>query len=212
MINERRLNLLNDVISKRQTNITVILENVHDTHNIGAVVRTCESIGIYEVILLYTHEHLKNRKIKIGRRTSAGARKWVEVVRFNDAKLCFEYVKTKYDNVLATNLSETAQSIYDIDLTGSIAIMFGNEKEGITPEALSYVDGNILIPQAGMVQSLNISVACSVVLYEAFRQRKTKGLYGVNNPISKVERKRLFDLYLNRHENKHRGYDVEIKS
>ena len=161
----------------RQPNLTIILENVFDTHNIGAVLRTCDSIGIGEIFVLYNEEGTQRAKLKIGKRTSAGARKWVDIHYYHDAKACFDHVRRQFKTVYATHLSSAAKSVYDLDFTESMALVFGNEREGITQETLDLVDGNFIIPQMGMVQSLNISVACAITLYEAFRQRKEKGYY-----------------------------------
>lgn len=197
---ERRRQRLRDVAYRRQLNLTVILENVHDQHNIGAVLRSCDSVGIKEVFVLYSEPDIVVKNVKVGKRTSAGTRKWVDVHFFTDMSACFAAVRSRYDRILATHLDEKALSFYELDLTQSTALLFGNEHEGVSAEALSYADGNFIIPQQGMVQSLNISVACAVTLYEAYRQREAKGCYGSNNLASAEEREALFQDYLQRHE------------
>ena len=190
------------VVHCRQPNLTVILENVHDSHNIGAVLRTCDSIGIKEIFVLYTEAHLTKDRLILGSRTSSGARKWVDVHLYNDIEACFSHVRKNYDHVFSTHLSEDAVSSYDLDLTQSVALLFGNERDGVSKEALAYSDGNFIIPQVGMVESLNISVACAVTLYEAFRQRKEKGFFDENPQLNEVERKALFEEYKARHVSK----------
>lgn len=190
------------VVSQRQFNLTVILENVHDPHNIGAVMRTCDAVGVKEVFILYTDILLKGENIAVGAKASSGAKKWVAVHLFNDTEACFKAVKSKYDLILSTHLAEDAKSLHQLDLTQSVALLFGNEHAGISPAALAYSDGNFIIPQMGMVQSLNISVACAVTLYEALRQRNEKGLYGENNPSTPAERAVLFEAYYDLHEQK----------
>ena len=86
-------------------------------------------------------------------------------------------VKQKYKNVFATHLGESAVSLYDLDLTEPVALVFGNEHDGVTEDCLRYCNGNFIIPQVGLVKSLNISVACAVSLYEAYRQKELKGMY-----------------------------------
>lgn len=176
MITDRRLAKLERVAAYRQ-NMTVILENVHDHHNIGAVMRSCDAIGIQEVYVLTTDPRIQKANSEMLKPTSTGVRKWLNVHYFEDTALCFEHVKNNYDTVLATHIDSESNSLYDIDLTGKIAFLFGNEHEGITSEALAYADGNFLIPQYGMVQSLNISVACAITIFEAGRQRSVAGQY-----------------------------------
>ena len=188
------------VVNQRQFNLTVILENVHDPHNIGAVLRSCDSVGIHEIFVLYTDDSLTEENLVIGKRSSSGARKWVDVHYFTDAKKCFEKVKENYAHIFCTHLSKDSKNLYDLDLTQSVALLFGNEHEGVSDEALGYCDGNFLIPQMGMVKSLNISVACAVSLYEAARQRLEKGYYETNPSSNKTQKKALLEEYFRRHE------------
>jgi tRNA (guanosine-2'-O-)-methyltransferase len=190
------------IASRRQHNLTVILENVHDQHNIGAVLRTADSVGLKEVFVLYSEPQLSVKNIVLGQRTSSGARKWVDVHFYTDLEACFEHVRKNYELILSTHLDETPKSIYDIDLTQSVALLFGNEHDGVSKEALKHSDGNFIIPQMGMVKSLNISVACAVTLYEAFRQRNTKGMYTDHKPMPEDAQDALYQEYKKRHESK----------
>ncbi len=194
-MNQRRLDLLKDTAYRRQGNLTVILENVLDPHNISAVLRSCDSVGIHEIFVLFTENSLQQKEFTIGKRASAGARKWVDIHVYNDAAACFHHIKSRYEKVLSTGLSREAESLYQLDLCQSLALMFGNERNGLSAEALSYSDGNFIIPQMGMSQSLNLSVACAVTLFEALRQREQAGMYQGNpNPF----RNAIFEDYLQR--------------
>ncbi len=195
-IDPKRAVKIREMVKKRQTNLTIVLENVLDPHNIAAVMRTAESIGVMEIFILFTERHVE--EIEVSKRASAGSRKWLDIHLYNDIEACFKHVNSKYDTVIATHLGKNAKSIYDLDLSGSVALLFGNEHKGLTEEALKYADANMIIPQAGMGQSLNISVACAVTLYEAFRQRREKGFYSDNPLLSEVEQEKLYDYYLDR--------------
>ena len=184
------------VIKSRQPNITVILENVHDSHNVGAVMRSCDSIGIGEVFVLSTDT--KKEKLAVGKRTSAGSKKWIDVHFYTDREACFKHVRSKYATIVATHLGKSAKSIYEIDLAGSIALLFGSEHAGVSEESLKHADANMIIPQVGMTSSLNISVACAVTLYEAYRQRMEKGYYTDNPLLSEQEQTELYDIFLER--------------
>lgn len=194
-----RLKKIQHVVANRQLDLTVVLENVRDQHNIGAVLRSCDSIGISEVFVLYSEAKLRQTDfIKLGKRTTAGSRRWVDVHFYTDTAACFQAVKKRYHRVLTTHLSKDATSLHQLELTQPTAFLFGNERDGISAEALSYSDGNFLIPQVGMVESLNISVACAVTLYETFRQRQEAGLYGAEADDFSPERLALLEDYKER--------------
>lgn len=173
MTNERN-EKMRQIIDRRQPDITVILENVFDNHNISAVMRTCDAVGIGEIFILNT---MLPPHDKWGYRSSAGAWKWVAVHQFTNLDECLLAVRGRYRKVYATHLQPSAGSLFEMDFTQPIAIVFGNEQKGCTPEMLAAVDGSIFIPQEGMAVSLNISVACAVSLYEAYRQKRAAGHY-----------------------------------
>ena len=176
-VNKRRQELISEIVSKRQLDLCVVLENVQDDHNIGAVLRTCDAVGIQELYILNTEPLIKKRFVKVGKRTSAGTRKYLNVFYYNDPEACFSHIKSKYKRILGTSLGEKSVSLYKLDLTESAAFVFGNEKTGITPGTQPYIEQNFLIPMNGFAQSLNISVACAISLDECYRQREQKGMY-----------------------------------
>jgi tRNA (guanosine-2'-O-)-methyltransferase len=165
------------VLNHRQPDLTVVLENVHDPHNISAVMRTCDSIGIQDIYILNTRIA---RHSKFGKKSSASAAGWLSIHHFEDIDTCFMALREKYTKIYATHLGTESYSLYDLNLTEPVALVFGNEHAGVSEDALKLCDGNFIIPQVGMVQSLNISVACAVSLYEAFRQRQNAGHYDNN--------------------------------
>lgn len=173
MTPERKEKMLR-VLKNRQPNLTVILENVNDPHNIAAVLRTCDAVGILEV---YTVNSKPISLSSMGKKSSASAKKWIKVHAYDNVKECFTVVKKKYKNIYGTHLNTESVSIYNLELSKPIALAFGNEHDGLSEEALALCDGNFIIPQTGMIHSLNISVACAVSLYEVYRQRELKGMY-----------------------------------
>lgn len=175
----RREERIREMTSKRQQDIIVVFENVHDPHNIGAVLRSCDSVGVTEVIALYTEDFLTQETLDLAVRskTSSGAYRWVKTTLITDVDQCISYLRSKNLKLLGTHLHAESKSIYKSNLTEGIAIFFGNEKVGLTEQVLEQLDGNVFIPQVGMVKSLNISVACAVFLYELYRQREEKGMY-----------------------------------
>ncbi len=197
MISEKRLEKFARVAALRQ-DMTVILENVHDRHNIGAVLRSCDAVGIQELFILYTEKRLQERHLDEVKSTSTGVRKWMDVHFFTEIEPCFKEVRERYDLVLGTHLAEDSKDLYTLDLTKKVALLFGNEHEGISSEALTHCDGNFTIPQFGMVGSLNISVACAVTIYEAARQRKAADLYDINFD-AQPHKQPLYDKYVDIH-------------
>ncbi|MFC4232631.1 TrmH family RNA methyltransferase [Parasediminibacterium paludis] len=173
MTPERSEKLLK-VLSQRQTNLTVVLENVQDPRNITAVMRTCEAVGIQDIFIINTKQP---RFEKFGFKSGSSSSKWLTIHQFDSIADCFKELRTKFEVILTTHLSAKAIDLYSIDFTQSIALVFGNEHSGVSDEANDLADGNFIIPQMGIIQSLNISVACAVSIYEAYRQKTNAGHY-----------------------------------
>ncbi|CAL1516950.1 RNA methyltransferase [Chitinophaga sp. MM2321] len=162
------------VLNKRQANLTVVLEDVQDPHNISAVMRTCDAVGIQDIYVITTKAP---RHKKWGHRSSSTAERWLTTHQFDDAAACMAALRERYDKILTTHLADDAKSLYDIDFTGSVALVFGNEQNGVSDGVRALADGNFIIPQMGIIKSLNISVACAVSIYEALRQKMQAGHY-----------------------------------
>jgi tRNA (guanosine-2'-O-)-methyltransferase len=173
MRTERRLNRLEEVLRHRQPDLTVAMENIHDPHNVSAILRSCDAAGVMSVQLIYTDTEFPD----IGKKSSASARKWVERRRFKSIKKCYEKLHEEGYIIYATHLENKAKSVYEVDLTKKVAIVVGNEHEGVSSEAAQFADGIIQIPMFGMIRSLNVSVATAVILFEAVRQRFAVGQY-----------------------------------
>ena len=155
-MNDNRKHRLLDVLSRRQTNLTVVMENVDDPHNISAVMRTCDSVGIQDIYVLTTKIH---KHKKFGPKSSSGAAKWLTIHEYTDAQECFAELRKHYSRILTTHLAADSVGLYEIDFTQSTALVFGNEHDGVSEEFRQMADGNFIIPQIGLIQSLNISVA-----------------------------------------------------
>ncbi|MBF8295538.1 MAG: trmH [Bacteroidetes bacterium] len=176
MPSERRLARLEFVLRHRQPDLTVVMENIHDPHNVSAMLRSCDAAGVWEAQLLYNTDAFP----KIGKKSSASAGKWVGRRKFKTVAECYAKLRSEGFRIVATRLDEGAQSLYDVDLTQKVAIVFGNEHRGVSDDAAIAADGLIQIPMFGMIQSLNVSVACAITLYEALRQRLRKRGYGTS--------------------------------
>jgi tRNA (guanosine-2'-O-)-methyltransferase len=173
---EERTEKLKAVLEKRQFDITTVFENIDDPHNVMACLRTCDAIGIYEANII-RNQPIRKKKAKVGHASSSSAKKWVEQVLHTNVEDCYNKLRSEGKKIFTTHLSSDSVSIYDIDFTQPIALVFGNEHNGVSQEAVAKADGNFIIPQVGMISSLNISVACAVTLYEAYRQKLKAGHY-----------------------------------
>jgi tRNA (guanosine-2'-O-)-methyltransferase len=165
---------ITSVLDKRQDNLIIVLENVFDPHNISAVMRTCDAVGVQDIFILNTRIP---RHKKWGARSSSSAADWLTIHQYTDARECFAELRRRADHIFTTHLAADAVSLYDMNLTGRVALVFGNEHSGVSDEIRSLAHGNFIIPQVGIIKSLNISVACAVSLYEAFRQKSAAGHY-----------------------------------
>lgn len=167
---------IREMLTSRQPDLSVCMEQVHKPHNISAIIRTADAVGVHEV-----HAVWPTSKMRTLASSAAGSNSWVQVKTHRTIVDAVGHLKGRGMQVLATNLSDKAVDFRDVDYTRPTCILLGQEKTGITQEALALADHDIIIPMIGMVQSLNVSVASALILYEAQRQRQNAGLYHREN-------------------------------
>lgn len=170
---QRRRERMAEVLRQRQADLTLVLANIHDPHNVSAVYRSCDAFGVAGVHLYYTRTPFPS----LGLKSSASARKWVETFRHRDADSLFASLHAAGMQVLATSFSPAARPLRQWDFLRPTAIILGNEHSGVDGELLELAHGLLYIPMHGMIQSLNVSVAAAVILAEAARQREEAGFY-----------------------------------
>ncbi|MBI2428222.1 MAG: RNA methyltransferase [Ignavibacteriales bacterium] len=183
---ERRKNKIVKVLAQRQPDLTLVMENIHDPHNVSAMLRSADAVGIHEVNLVYTKEKFP----RIGSKSSSSANKWIQRRKFSSVQECYDTLRNEGFQILATRLDDSARQLYDFDLTKPTAFVFGNEHAGVSDDAARLADATLYIPMMGMIQSLNVSVACAVTIYEALRQRIQKNMY----EDSRFEKSRMEEL------------------
>lgn len=183
-----RLQRIQTMLDKRQPDLTVCMEGVHKTHNLAAVVRTADAVGVSDV-----HAIWKNERMRVSGGSAAGSQNWIDVHNYTSTEDAIAELKKQNMQVLVTNLSSTAIDYREVDYTKPTAIILGQEKFGASDIALELADQDIVIPMVGMVQSLNVSVACSVVLYEAQRQRQMAGMYDKPTIADERRQRTLFE-------------------
>ena len=175
-------------LSRRQPDLTVLMDRVNKSHNFSAILRNCDATGV-----LAAHVVPPDRGLDLHHGTSAGTKKWVDVRRHDDVESAAAHLHEEGFTLLAAHPSEASVDFRDVDYTRPTAVMMGAELHGVSPEGLQLADRHIVIPMAGMVHSLNVSVATALILFEAKRQRTEAGMYEESRlPPEEFER-RLFE-------------------
>ena len=163
---------LRSILDRRQPDLTVLMDDLQKPHNVSAVIRTCDAVGVLEVHAVSSAPSFRPRRSSAG-----GTGRYVGVRLHDSTEAAIDTLRDRGFRVLAAHLAPDARDYRSVDYTLPTAILLGTEKDGVRPEVESLVDGSIVIPMVGAVASLNVSVAAAVILYEAQRQRAAAGLY-----------------------------------
>lgn len=179
-------------VESRTRTLTVVLEAFCDPQNVNAVLRTCEAFGVQEIHVVEgpMKPYDRNRKI------SQNADKWLDVVRWKSSADCLAHLRSRGFAIYATWLGEGSRELGELSFAGPVALVFGNENRGVSPEALAGCDHAYAIPMRGLVQSLNVSVAAAVSLYHAVGRREAeRGKHGdLGEAESRALRERFYLL------------------
>ena len=167
-----RFHRLRAVLSRRQPDLTVLMEKVNKTHNFSAIVRNCDAVGALDA-----HVVPPRRGLDLHQTSSAGTRKWVQVHLHPSVGEAVSNLRGRGFRILAAHLSDGARDFRELDYTVPTAFMMGAELYGVSDEGQALADEHVVIPMMGMVHSLNVSVATALLLYEAQRQRSLAGMY-----------------------------------
>jgi len=162
-VSEERREKIDLVLKGRSAHFAPVLESLYDRGNISAVMRSAEAFGFFKFHIIETDAH----EFKQANRVTQGADKWLEVNRWTKTADCINSLKNQGYKVYATHLSKEAKNFEDLDFKQKTAVIFGNETEGVSEEALSLADGNVLLPMTGFTQSFNISVAGALSCQQA---------------------------------------------
>lgn len=179
---------INSMLDNRQPDLTLCLDKVHKTNNIAAVIRTADAVGIHEI-----HAVWPEIEMRVSGNTASGSQQWVKSKAHNKMSDAVAEFRRQDMQILATNFSETAVDFREIDYTRPTAIILGNERDGVSPEGIASADQHVIIPMIGMVQSLNVSVAGALIMYEAQRQREAAGMYGTRKLDEQYCQIKLFE-------------------
>ena len=163
-ITENKRTKIEQVLAMRTKHITIAVEDVYQPHNASAVVRTCDSFGLQEMHII------ENRnKYRISEDVASGSAKWVDLIQHNKEENntipCIKHLKSKGYRVIATTPHNNDVPLAELDITSPVALLFGNEQEGLTPEAIELSDGFVKIPMFGFTESLNLSVSAAICMH-----------------------------------------------
>lgn len=167
-----RFHRLKSVLARRQPDLTVLMDQVNKARNFSAILRSCDAVGVLEA-----HVVSPEGGLDVHHATSGGTKKWVTVREHVDVTTAVSHLKAAGFKVMAAHVGAEARDYRDVDLTVPTAFVLGAELVGVSAETLRLADGLVSIPMMGMVESLNVSVAAALLLYEARRQREVAGMY-----------------------------------
>ncbi len=171
----RRFERIKSVLDCRMKNLTVLVENVNKPHNLSAILRTCDAAGVFEANFIS-----QTNNVKTFNSTAQGSQKWVKLNNHESTITAISDLKNKGFKLYGTTLNNESLDYRNFDYSQNTCFVLGAEKWGLSNELISMVDQSIFIPMRGMVQSLNVSVAASILLFEAVRQRNNKGILPTN--------------------------------
>ena len=174
MPTEERLNKLRRVAQARQAGLTVVIEDVFDPHNLGAISRSCDAFGIQHINVIFeTHPEFDPKEV--GKNSSTATNKWLEYRIHRGTETALRTLKQEGWELVAAALDDEAESIFEANLClPRIALLFGNEKTGLSSTALALADRKVRIPMRGIAQSMNVSVSAALCIYEVTRQRMAR--------------------------------------
>jgi len=195
MLNENRKARIDEILRRKQPDLQIFLDDVHSSQNNSAILRSADAVG---VLSLY-YSNRDDLDVKIHKTITQGAHRWVARERIDYVKRV-DFIKAKRAEgmqVIVTALDGQAVGFRKVDFTKPTLLVVGNEKEGVSEDVIALADQTIIIPMMGMVQSLNVSVATAITLYEAQRQRETAGMYAQSR-LSEEEIAEIKDTWLYR--------------
>lgn len=198
MPTQARLNKLRGVAERRQAGFTVVIEDVFDPHNLGAITRSCDAFGIQEINVIFEAQPAFDPK-EVGKNSSTATNKWLNYRVHQGTEPALQTLKQEGWQLVATVVDAAAEPIYDTDLCQArIALLFGNEKTGLSARAIALADKLVTIPMLGIAQSMNVSVSAALAIYEVTRQRRERCPEKLQASPQEIER--AFAYLLDMHE------------
>eukprot|EP00238_Polyblepharides_amylifera_P008722 CAMPEP_0196575596 /NCGR_PEP_ID=MMETSP1081-20130531/5042_1 /TAXON_ID=36882 /ORGANISM="Pyramimonas amylifera, Strain CCMP720" /LENGTH=322 /DNA_ID=CAMNT_0041893949 /DNA_START=232 /DNA_END=1200 /DNA_ORIENTATION=- len=199
LIQDGRRAKFEEVASQRTFNVVPVVEGLYDMGNVAAVCRSAEAMGFGQMHVIKSDDNSKYKTLKT-RRCSAGSEKWVHLERWDSTQACLTHLKQQGFKILVTHL-EASQPLDDFDWTQPTAVLFGNERDGVSDVAVEMADARVCIPMVGFTESYNISVASALVLYHAFSDRMRR--QGFHGDMTDEQKELLTAIMFLRHKHTH---------
>lgn len=163
-VSDHKKEFIERVLNERTRHVTLVLEDIYQSQNASAVLRTCECLGLQDIHIIED-----DTKYEVNKRVLKGANKWLDLHRykmkgFNNSEICFRSLREAGYKVLVTDPSPDGISINDIPVDQKMAIVMGNELHGTSDFAIKNADQKIFIPMHGFTESFNISVSAAIIL------------------------------------------------
>jgi tRNA (guanosine-2'-O-)-methyltransferase len=188
-ITDHKKQLVEKILSQRTRHVTVVLEDIYQSQNASAVIRTCECMGLQDVHIV---ENLSKYHLNI--RVLKGADKWMDLVRYRDRKVnnterCFQHLRESGYKILVADPADDGVSIHDVEPNQKTALLFGNELRGTSQYAIDHCDQKVKVPMYGFTESLNISVSVAISLNTLITKlRPLENEYGLSEEEKEVIR------------------------
>ena len=183
MLTAERIARIDGVLARRLASLTVAVEDTYDPHNAAATLRTSEAFGLQDVHVIEPHERFSAAK-----GVTRGAHKWIDLHRWPSAEAAAEALRARGFRVFAT-LPDAPHSIEDVDIASPLAIVFGNEHDGLSQDAIRACDGALSVPMFGFTESYNLSVTVALAMSRLAARRRA--YIGADGDLDPARRDRL---------------------
>lgn len=167
-----RLARIKHILATRQPDLRVLTDQVHKPRNLSAILRSCDAFGLANMHVVWSQDGFR-----AFRKTAGGSYRWVTTHTHPTMDDAVTRLKARGYKLYAAQLSDRAVDFREVDYTLPCTIIMGNEMDGVNPVSAAQADEHIVVPMMGMVESLNVSAACSIILSEAQRQRQQAGMF-----------------------------------
>lgn len=169
-VTPERQKRIDDVLATKTRDVVLVLEDIYDEHNASAVLRTAESFGVLEV-----HAVEATCAFVVDAQTSMGSHKWIELTKHKATTTPYEALRARGYAIYASSIRGDAVNIEDVPIDRPIALVFGNEHEGLSKQAQEAAAGRFRVPMHGFVESLNVSVATAISMYDVLQRKRKSG-------------------------------------
>jgi tRNA (guanosine-2'-O-)-methyltransferase len=192
-LSERRQARIEAVLATRTNTVATVVDGVFDTGNLSAIMRSAEALGFQPFHVVLHLDAADRRRYRISNRTARGAQRWLDVFRWPSPEACAGFLTAQGYEIVAMHADRAATPLEALDFTRKTALVFGNERDGVSPALQVLADRRCTIPMCGFSQSFNVSVAAALSLYQAYRDRHAR--LGRHGDLSEEGRETLRALF-----------------